>query len=179
MLVSDWLSRILHQSLSFVFMLQVLSEVLGTVEARAQLVMPSLLPALASNLGSTNQQIRSTATTAMDALVAVVPPGQLLQSSSHIVMHSSSVRSKVILVEKLGGLLPQVYRYQPQLVVKQVLPTAFALAQEARGELKPPAVQLLAILAQLMGAPALLGHAASVSSVVESKVRDLLPSGWA
>lgn len=88
--------------------LQVLTDVFGMVEARTQLIMPSLLPALASNLGSSNQQIRSTATTAMDALVAVVPPGHLLQSLSHIVMHSSSVKSKVILVEKLGGLLPQV-----------------------------------------------------------------------
>lgn len=60
-----------------------------------------------------------------------------------------------------------------------MLPTAFALAQEARGELKPPAVQLLTILVQLMGASALLGHAAGVSSAVESKVRDLLPTGWA
>ena len=76
-------------------------------------------------------------------------------------------------------LVVQVHRYQPQAVVKQVLPTAFALALEAKGELKQPAAQLLAVVAQLMGAPTLLAHAAGVSAAVEGKVRDLLPVGWA
>lgn len=72
-----------------------------------------------------------------------------------------------------------MYRYQPQVVVKQLLPTAFTLALDARGELRQPAAQLLGVLAQLMGPAALLCQAAGVSSAVESKVRDLLPVGWA
>lgn len=85
-----------------------LTEVLGTVEARILLVMPSLAPALAANLGSANERVRSSAAAVMDGLVAVVQPGLLLQSLSHIVMHSSNARAKVILVEKLATLSPQV-----------------------------------------------------------------------
>lgn len=72
-------------------------------------------------------------------------------------------------------LFVQVYRYQPQQVVKQVLPAAFSLAMEAKGELRPVTAQLLGVLSQLMGGAALLAHAAAVSSAVEAKVRDLLP----
>ena len=87
---------------------QVMSDVLETVEARILLVMPSLAPALASNLGSTNERVRSSAAAAMDVLVQVVPPGLLVQSLSHIVMHSSNVRGKYVLVDKLAGVVPQV-----------------------------------------------------------------------
>lgn len=236
-----------------------LTEVLGTVEARILLVMPTLAPALAANLGSANERVRSSAAAVMDNLVAVVQPGVLLQSLSHIAMHSSNARAKVVLVEKLTALSPQasiecvhahlprslqlcsspirqprqstncmssnvsnlptcrlglssycclsltpylcvcnqarefsipadavlswgcmqVYRYQPQVVVKQLLPTAFALALDARGDLRQPAAQLLGVLARLMGPGTLLNHAAMVSNAVESKVRDLLPADWA
>lgn len=73
----------------------------------------------------------------------------------------------------------QVYRYQPQLVVKQVLPAAFAIALEAKGDLRPATAQLLGVLAQLMGGSALLAQAAGVSAAVESRVRDFLPMGGA
>jgi hypothetical protein len=67
----------------------------------------------------------------------------------------------------------QVHQQQPQLT-RLVLPAAFALALEARGELKPAAAQLVASLAGLLGSGALLAAAAGVSAPIEQRVRELL-----
>ncbi|WIA17459.1 hypothetical protein OEZ85_014304 [Tetradesmus obliquus] len=158
--------------------LQVVADVLPVVRARCLLVLPSLLQALAANLGSSNDRVRAAAAAALDALAAVVEPPLLLGGLGGVI-GSSSIRGKQALLERLSSLAPQVYRYQPQLVVKQVLPAAFAIALEAKGDLRPATAQLLGVLAQLMGGSALLAQAAGVSAAVESRVRDFLPMGGA
>jgi hypothetical protein len=83
------------------------ADVLPVVKARCLLVLPSLVQALASNLGSTNDRVRSAAAAAMDALAAVVEAPLLLGGLSNVV-GSSSIRAKQGLLERLSSLAPQV-----------------------------------------------------------------------
>lgn len=85
-----------------------LTEVTGAVSARVLLVMPSLAPALAANLCSADEHVSSSATSAMNTLVAEVPASQLLQSLAHVITHCSNTQGKAVLVEQLVALTPQV-----------------------------------------------------------------------
>eukprot|EP00775_Hariotina_reticulata_P004304 gene4304-4556_t len=155
--------------------LEVLSEVLLVVRDRTQLVLGSLVAALAANMGSSSEHIRNSAAATMDTLLTVADPAALAQSLAHALMNSSSSnRSKPAMAEKLACMVSQVYRHNPLVVVKQVLPAAFALALEARGDVKPAAAQLLGTLAHLMGPAAVIGQAATVSGAVEVKFFEII-----
>jgi hypothetical protein len=152
---------------------QVLCEVAYTVNLRTLLIMPSLMPALTANLGSTNDKLRSCASTALDTVAAVVAPQpQLLIQGFAQAVANGSVRTKVAVVEKMGTLLPGLHQAQPQLT-RLLLPAAFSLVMEARGEAKPAAAQLINLLLALLGSTAVLNAAANVSSAVEQRVREL------
>lgn len=80
---------------------------LPVVRARCLLVLPSLLQALAANLGSSNDRVRAAAAAALDALAAVVEPPLLLGGLGGVI-GSSSIRGKQALLERLSSLAPQV-----------------------------------------------------------------------
>ena len=136
--------------------------------------MPSLMPALTANLSSTNDKLRSCASTALDAVAAAVSsqPQLLMQGLAQAVANGS-VRTRVAVIEKLGVFLPAVHYAQPQST-RLLLPAAFALALEARGELKAAAAQLLSGLASLLGASVVMSAAGVISSATEQRVRELL-----
>lgn len=155
-------------------MLQVLCEVSYIVSLRMLLIMSSLMPALTANLGSTNEKLRSCASTALDVVAVVVSPQpQLLLQGFAQAVSNGSVRTKVAVIEKLSGLLPAIHDVQPQLT-RLLLPAAFSLALEARGEAKGAASQLLGLLATLLGSTSVLNAAAVVSSATEQRVRELV-----
>jgi hypothetical protein len=158
---------------------QVLCEVAYTVSLRTLLIMPSLMPALTANLGSTNDKLRSCASTALDMVATVVAPQPqlLIQGFAHAVANGS-VRTKVAVVEKMGTVLPGLHQAQPQLT-RLLLPAAFSLVMEARGETKPAAIQLINLLLALLGTTAVLNVAANVSSAAEQRVRELAFGGAA
>lgn len=68
-----------------------------------------------------------------------------------------------------------MYRSKPQLVIKHVLPAAFALVNEPKGELRSANEQLLVCLTQLLGT-ALLDHIGNLNAVAQQKVKDLVLS---
>lgn len=141
--------------------------------------MPSLMPALTANLGSTNDKLRSCASSALDVVAStVVPQPQLLIQGLAQAVSNGSVRTKVAVIEKLGVLLPALHQAQPQLT-RLLLPAAFSLALEARGEAKAAAAQLLALLTALLGSSAVLSAAAVVSSATEQRAREFVFGGAA
>jgi hypothetical protein len=156
---------------------QVLCEVACIIKLRSLLVMPTLIPALTANLGSTNDKLRSCASAALDVVAATVSPQQqsLVQGLAQAVANGS-VRTKIAVIEKLGVLLPVLHQVQPQ-GTKLLLPAAFSLALEARGEAKAAAAALLGSLAALLGTNTLLNAAALTSSATEQRVRELLLGG--
>jgi hypothetical protein len=157
--------------------LQVLCEVVSVISLRTLLIMPSLMPALTTNLGSTNDKLRGCASTALDAVAAtVVPQPLLLMQGLSQAVANGSVKSKIAVIDKLGVLLPGLHQTQPQLT-RFLLPAAFSLALEARGEARTAAAQLLALLTALLGSSAVLGAASSVSSATEQRVRELVFGG--
>jgi len=156
------------------YVVQVLCEVSYIVSLRMLLIMPSLMPALTANLGSTNEKLRSCASTALDVIAVVASPQpQLLLQGFAQAVSNGSVRTKVAVIEKLNGLLPAIHDVQPQLT-RLLLPAAFSLALEARGEAKGAASQLLGLLAALLGSSPVLNAAAVVSSATEQRVRELV-----
>jgi hypothetical protein len=86
---------------------QVVSDVLPVIKARCLLVLPSLVQALAANLGSTNDRVRTAAAAALDALAGVVEAPLLLGGLSSVVA-GSGMRCKQVLLERLSSLAPQV-----------------------------------------------------------------------
>lgn len=160
-------------------LLQVLCEVVYTINLRTLLVMSSLMPALTANLGSTNDKLRACASSALDVIAAaLVPAPQLLLQGCAQAVANGSVRTKVAVIEKLAVMLPALHQAQPQLT-RLLLPAAFSLALEARGEAKAAASQLLVLLVSLLGSPAVLSAAANVSSATEQRVRELVFCGVA
>lgn len=121
----------------------------------------TLVPALAANLGSTNEKIRSSANETMIALISSLEPSLLVANFSHCVSHGS-LRTKPVMLEKLAAISSEVYTLRPHLVVKHVLPTAFTMLNETKGEIRTANNRLLSTLQDVMG-PALLEHASGLS----------------
>lgn len=100
-----------HELLSFTMpvftVLQALITIFPAIRDRVLLGINALMPALAANLGSSNERIKAVAVQALDALVASTDPSLLVQNFSHIVVNSN-VRSKAALVDKLTAIAPQV-----------------------------------------------------------------------
>lgn len=158
---------------------QVLCEVVYAISLRVVLIMPSLMPALTANLGSTNDKLRSCASTALDIIAsAATPQPQLLIQGLAQAVANGSVRTKIAVIEKLGVVLPSLHQSQPQLT-RLLLPAAFSLAQEARGDAKSAAAQLMGLLGSLLGSTAVLSAAANVSSATEQRARELMFGGAA
>lgn len=141
------------------------------------LIMSSLMPALTGNLGSTNDKLRGGASIALDVVTAAVSPSpQTLVQGFAQAIANGSVRTKVAVIDKLESLLPVLHAAHPQLT-RLLLPAAFSLAGEARGEAKAAAAQLMCSLASLLGSPPILSAAGNVSSATEQRVRELLLGG--
>lgn len=157
--------------------LQVLCDVVHTINLRILIVMPSLMLSLAANMGSTNDKLRGCANTALDSVaLAVSPQPQTLVQGLAQAIANGSVRTKVAIIDKLGVLLTVWHASQPQLT-RLLLPAAFSLALEARGEAKAAAGQLLQLLVALLGSPMVFNAAAAVSAAAEQRVRELLLGG--
>eukprot|EP00195_Chlamydomonas_chlamydogama_P001663 CAMPEP_0202916712 /NCGR_PEP_ID=MMETSP1392-20130828/69262_1 /ASSEMBLY_ACC=CAM_ASM_000868 /TAXON_ID=225041 /ORGANISM="Chlamydomonas chlamydogama, Strain SAG 11-48b" /LENGTH=1484 /DNA_ID=CAMNT_0049609237 /DNA_START=160 /DNA_END=4614 /DNA_ORIENTATION=+ len=154
--------------------LETLSRLFPTLRERISLGLNTLIPALAANLGSTNDKIRSVALQAADQLIASVDPSLLVQNFSHCVANGP-LRGKPLLVEKLQSIINAVYAVRPQLVVKYAVPAAFSLANDSKGgaESKSASTALLTTLAKLMG-QSLVDQAATMPQVVQQRVSDVV-----
>lgn len=115
-------------------------------------------------------QVRVAAASATDALVASVDPSLLVQNFAHCVS-AGHLRGKPLLVERLQALIPALWPGRPQLVTKHVVPAAFSLLNDTKGDGKAAAQALLGSLAQQMG-PQLLEQAANLQPHLQAKVAE-------
>ncbi len=176
----------------------------STLRDKTAVGLNTLVPAVASTLGSTNDkvggcrsrcppcqcqltrftqfptlQVRQASAQAADSLVASVEPALLVQNLSHCVSNGG-VRGKLLLVYKLEAVIDAVYPSKPQLVVRYALPAALAIANDGKGgsEVKTAANQLLLALSRNMG-QALVDHAATLPAALQQRVLDVIGTGAA
>ncbi|GLC41052.1 hypothetical protein PLESTB_000948600 [Pleodorina starrii] len=151
-----------------------------SLRARMALGLNTLVPALAGQLGSTNDKIRAAAVTATDALLGALEPGMLVQHLSHSLANGTIQRGKPVLAEKLVSVVGALHGSKPQLVSRYAVPAAFALLNDGRGgvEVKAAAGVLLAGLARLLGG-ALLEQASSLNAVAQQRVMDAVAAAAA
>ena len=153
-----------------------LAAVLPAVGDDAAPALPTLVPALAAGIGSTNDKVRSAATDAADALIENVTATLLVQHVAHCVSYGAS-RGKPALIGYLAILVEAVFPTRPQLVQKHALPAAMATLMNEKGpETRAANARLLKELARCVGREALLSHAAAKSAQTRAKLEDALKS---
>lgn len=139
---------------------------------RLLLGLNTVIPALASNLGSTSEKIRYSAAEVLDKLLEVADHVLLIQNFSHCIGHGN-LRGKAVLLEKLLEIVINVYPRKPQLVVKHTLPVAFAMMNESRADVRAANVKLIVALGRLMGVQ-ILGYAGNLSLASRERLREIL-----
>ena len=117
-------------------------------------------------------QVRAITPGVLDALVAEVDHGALVQPFSNCVLYSPP-KARPAMIDRLRELITSLYSSRPQLVVKHAVPTAFRLLEDNRADLRTGTVQLLRTLHVLLG-PALFEHAQRAPSSVQARLAEVL-----
>ena len=115
-------------------------------------VLGVLVPALIANLAASKQEVRTATQELFDTLLACSPDSAvLIPHLSCGVSNHANPKVKVILLQLLADLVGSVYPTKPSLVVKHVLPLAFKLLDEKKGELRTVNTRLMQSLFKAMG----------------------------
>eukprot|EP00798_Chlamydomonas_sp_ICE-L_P017055 gene17055-23350_t len=128
--------------------LETLGRMFEVLREKAVQGLGPLVPALAGNMGSTNEK-----------------------NFSHCISSGSVKGSKIMMVGKLQVIITSLYPMKPNLVVKYAIPAAFSLLKDSRGESKQASTQLLTTLASLMG-PTLNDHASTLQPAAQQRVAE-------
>lgn len=137
----------------------------------------TLVPALASCLGSTNDKVRQEAVFASDRLVESVDPALLVQNFAHCVSNGG-LRGKALLVDKLERIIDSLNATRPQMVVKYALPAAVAMTKQDDGgrsggpELRAASNQMWVALARAMGRQNLIDHCVTLGAQIQQRIID-------
>ncbi|KAK9817952.1 hypothetical protein WJX72_004805 [[Myrmecia] bisecta] len=132
----------------------------------------TLVPALAANMGSTNEKIRAKAGEAVQTLLGKVDAALLIQNFAHCVSHGN-MRGKPTVIEKLDALVDAVYPSKPMLVIKHALPAAFTMLNERGSDIRVATQSLLTTLARHMG-DELAQHAMNLSATNKARISEVL-----
>eukprot|EP00743_Colponemidia_sp_Colp-15_P007986 GILK01008649.1.p1 GENE.GILK01008649.1~~GILK01008649.1.p1 ORF type:complete len:1647 (-),score=313.75 GILK01008649.1:294-5174(-) len=132
------------------FALQSLLKVVPLFQDALESVLLTLVPALANNLAASNVNIRAVTGDVFDCLIAHVDNTTLLQSFTHIVVHGNQ-RVRPVMLEKVIDLVEPVHSKKPALILKHVLPVAFRLLDETKGEIRTVNIRLILTLHAFLG----------------------------
>ena len=148
-----------------------LSSILPVFRDAAAPCLGTLVPALASSVGSTNEKVRHRGDIAISSLVGSVDAGLLVQSMSQVVAHAS-FRSRPMLLDRLAGLAGSLHASgRTHLLAKHVLPAAISALSDNRGETRAANHRLVSKLASLMG-PDFYEHAAGFAAGNQRKLAE-------
>eukprot|EP00803_Ostreobium_quekettii_P000181 evm.model.scf_708.2 EVM.evm.TU.scf_708.2 scf_708:36024-41849(+) len=136
--------------------------------------MNILVPALSNSLGSTSDKIRACTEEVIDQLVEVVDHILLIQNFSHCAANGHP-KGRVLLLDKLQGIVTNVYPRKPQLVIKHTLPVAFKLMAESKADVRAANLKLLVALAELMG-DQLFAYAGGMSLPSKMRLKEMIKS---
>ena len=127
-----------------------LAKLFPVLKERLELVLNTLVPAMAHNLGSSSSPIRDLTARLFDQLIDYVDGCALVQYFTNVIAFGNP-RAKVIIVEKTTEIVESVHRQRPTLIVKHVLPRALRLLDDTRPEMRQPAHRLLSRLHSVLG----------------------------
>ena len=114
-------------------------------------VLGVLLPALIANLATSKADVRAITLDILDDLLIHVDPAALVPHIASAVANHPNPKVKVVLLHLLADLVGSVYASRASVVVKHVLPLAFKLLDEKKGELRSSNTKLLQSLFKVMG----------------------------
>ena len=152
--------------------LQSLQQMIPALREGLPTVASTLVPALATSLASSNAQVRAITPGVLDALIAGVDHGALIQPFSNCVLYSPP-KARPAMIDKLRELSSSLYASKPHLVLKHTLPTAFRLLEDNRADLRIGTVQLLRTLHVMLG-PVLFEHAQRAPNAVQSRLSEVI-----
>ena len=101
----------------------------GAWKSEVETILPGLVSALASNLASSNSQIRLGSSEVFDRLIAEVDCVILVQPLTTVVDYGNQ-RVKAAVLEKLLAIAPKLAQRKPALLTRLLLPTALRLLDE-------------------------------------------------
>lgn len=114
-------------------------------------VLGVLVPALINNLASTKSEPRALAQEGLDELLAHADSSSLISHFSNGFAIHANPKVKVVLLQMMANIAGSVYSSKPSAVTKHVLPIAFKLLDEKKGELRTVNTKLLQSLFKAMG----------------------------
>lgn len=133
------------------FALSSLKQIMPQFRNGLESVLGVLIPALITNLAANKQEVRTATQELFDILLSSTDSSTLIPHLSCGVSAHANPKVKVVLLQSLADLVGPVYATKPYVVVKHVLPLAFKLLDEKRGELRTVNTRLLQALFKAMG----------------------------
>jgi hypothetical protein len=114
-------------------------------------VLGVLVPALIVNLAATKQEVRTLTQEVFDVVLTHVDSATLVPHFTCGISAHANPKVKVVLLQFLKDIVGNVYQSKSYVVVKHILPIAFKLLDEKKGELRTMNTKLLQSLFKVMG----------------------------
>jgi hypothetical protein len=133
------------------FALSSLKQIMPQFRNGLESVLGILVPALIVNLAANKQEVRVVTQELFDLLLASTDPAAMIPHLACGVSAHANPKVKVVLLQFLADLVGIVYVTKSYVVIKHVLPLAFKLLDEKKGELRTVNTRLLQSLFKAMG----------------------------
>ncbi len=136
-------------------------------------VIGVLVPVLIMNLASNKVEVRTLTQEVMDVVLSHVDTSTLIPHFTSGVSSHANLKVKVVLLQLLSDLVATVYTSNKSyLVMKHVVPLAFKLMDEKKGELRSSNIKLLQSLFNAMGSS--LWENSSLSKQDQGRLQELV-----
>ena len=138
--------------------------------------IPVLLPGLSTCLVSAQRPVSEAAAGVFERLLSSCDPGAALAPLLGQLRTTPNPRVRVIMLEKLGGLLPALHARRPTAVTRLALPAVFSLLDESKPDVKTGATDVLLRAANVIGRDGVLeaARSASLSEALLLKIKKAL-----
>ncbi|XP_028409704.1 TOG array regulator of axonemal microtubules protein 1-like isoform X3 [Dendronephthya gigantea] len=160
--------------------LQCLERVIPTLRDSLNSCVASVVPILAKNLASKNNNIGNMAENVLNSFIKHLDNARLLQPLGHFILVSpGGIQNRPSAVKKLLIIIKDVYPRKPNLVLKHALPVLWKLLESSSsasygsGNMKESVKSLANLLYSLMG-ESLFDQAQTKSHRLRQKLKELL-----
>lgn len=133
------------------FALSSLKQIIPSFRNGLSSVLGVLVPALIVNLASNKQEVRNVTQELFESLITCADSAALIPHFACGVSAHANPKVKVVLLQFLADLAGTAYATKSYVVIKHILPLAFKLLDEKKGELRTVNIKLLQSLFKAMG----------------------------
>ena len=136
--------------------------------------IPVLLPSLATCLVSPQRPVCEAAGALVERLLSACDPACALAPLVGLLKTSTNPRVRVLMLEKLAGLIPTLHARRPAAVARYALPVLFSLIEESKSDVKTGATDCLMRAAQVIGKEGVMAAAGGLGEGAMAKVRKII-----